>query len=371
LKPDCEQILTDSVIAEGFGIDRNKIVEEAIMKRYFWAVLVLLAFFSQSHLFSFAHAASQPFITLSFGTFAPPGQKGSLPMQEWCKEVEKRTNGRVKMNYYPGGTLAQGPWLYDAAMTGIADVAHCMLSYTRGTFPVSEVIDLPLGGKSGFIATKMMNDYYKNIKPKEFDQVKILWMNGQGPTIIHTQKPVIKLEDLKGMKIRTTGLGEKIITALGGAAVSMPMAETYDALQKGVVEGVLCPIEALFNWRLGEVVKYSTESYGSSTSNCNAILMSRKKWNTLPADIQQIIEKINDEWVDYNGKFWDQMDQEGREYTVKRGNKVISLSKEESGRWAERVKPLLNEYVNSMKAKGLPGAEALQFCTDYIKANQK
>jgi TRAP-type transport system periplasmic protein len=342
-----------------------------IMKKLVVVVLMLLAFFSVPHLFSSAHGASQQVITLSFGTFAPPGQKGSLPMQEWCTEVEKRTNGRVKMNYYPGGTLAQGPWLYDAAMTGIADVAHCMLSYTRGTFPVSEVIDLPLGCKTGDIATKMMNEFYKKLKPKEFDQVKIFWMNGQGPTIIHTQKPVNKLEDLKGMKIRTTGLGEKIITALGGAAVSMPMAETYDALQKGVVEGVLCPIEALFNWRLGEVVKYSTESYGSSTTNCNAILMSKKKWDTLPADIQQIIEKINGEWVDYNGKFWDQMDREGKEYTVKRGNKIISLSKEENERWAEKVKPLLNDYVNSMKTKGLPGAEALKFCTDYVKANQK
>jgi TRAP-type transport system periplasmic protein len=118
-------------------------------------------------------------------------------------------------------------------------------------------------------------------------------------------------------------------------------------------------------------VKYSTESYGSSTSNCNAILMSKKKWDSLPADVQQVIDKIDAEWVDYNGKFWDQQDQEGKEYTVKRGNKVISLSKEENARWAEKVKPLLNDYVSSMKAKGLPGAEALKFCQDYIKANQK
>lgn len=341
------------------------------MKRHCTIGLVLLVLFLMPYVLSSASAATQQVITLSFGTFAPPGQKGSLPMQEWCKEVEKRTNGKVKINYYPGGTLAQGPWLYDAAMTGIADIAHCMLSYTRGTFPVSEVIDLPLGCKTGYIATKLMNDYYKKLKPKEFDQVKIFWMNGQGPTIINSQKPVNKLEDLKGMKIRTTGLGEKIITALGGAAVSMPMAETYDALQKGVVEGVLCPIEALFNWRLGEVVKYSTESYGSSTTNCNAILMSKKKWDTLPADVQQVMDKVSEEWIEYNGKFWDQMDQEGREYTLKRGNKIIPLSKEENARWAEKVKPLLNDYVNSMKAKGLPGAEALQFCMDYIKANQK
>ena len=105
------------------------------MKKLVTVVLMLLAFLSVPHFFSSAYAASQPVITLSFGTFAPPGQKGSLPMQEWCAEVEKRTNGRVKMNYYPGGTLAQGPWLYDAAMTGIADVAHSHALIHQGDLP--------------------------------------------------------------------------------------------------------------------------------------------------------------------------------------------------------------------------------------------
>ncbi len=339
------------------------------MKRHFMVGLMVLL--SMPHLLYPARAESQEVTKLKFATFAPPGQKSSLPMSEWCKEVEKRTQGRVKIDYYPGGTLTQGPWLYDAVRQGITDVGHCLLAYTRGTFPLTEVIDLPLGCKSGYMATRLMNAYYKKMKPKEFDELKMFWMHGMGPTVIHTQKPVHQLEDLKGMKIRTTGLGEKIITALGGVAVSMPMAETYDALQKGVVEGVLCPVEALFGWRLGEVVKYTTESYGASTTNCNAIVMSKKKWDSLPPDIQQIIDKISEEWIDYNGKSWDQVDQEGRDYTVKRGNKIISLSPKENARWAEKVKPLLNDYVNSMKTKGLPGAEALQFCTDYIKANQK
>ncbi len=340
------------------------------MRRHFVVVLVSLALLSMPYFFSATDAKSDV-IKLKFGTFAPPGQKGSLPMSEWCKEVEKRTNGRVKVDYYPGGTLAQGPWLYDAAMKGIADVSHCLLAYTRGTFPVTEVTDLPLGTQNAYIATKLMNEYYNKLKPKEFDELKIIWMSGMGPYIIHTRKPVHKLEDLKGMKIRTTGLGAKVITALGGAAVSMPMAETYDALQKGVVEGVHCPIEALFNWKLAEVVKYSTECFGAGTTACNAMVMSKKKWNSLPADIQQIIDGITPGWIEYNGKFYDEMDQEGRDYTKKRGNQIISLSKEENARWAEKVKPLLAEYVDAMKAKGLPGAQALQFCMDYIKANQK
>jgi len=65
------------------------------------------------------------------------------------------------------------------------------------------------------------------------------------------------------------------------------------------------------------------------------------------------------------------LDQEGREAALKKGIKVISLSKEENARWAERVRPILDDYVKAMKAKGLPGEESLKFCLDYVKTQQK
>ena len=75
--------------------------------------------------------------------------------------------------------------------------------------------------------------------------------------------------------------------------------------------------------------------------------------------------------MEKQGRLWDEMDQEGRDFALKKGNKFISLTKEEDGRWAEKVKPLLNEYVKEMKEKGLPGDQVLKFCLDYLKANQK
>ncbi len=99
--------------------------------------------------------------------------------------------------------------------------------------------------------------------------------------------------------------------------------------------------------------------------------MNKDKWNSLPADIKQILDKLNAEWLERDGKGWDDADKEGREFVLKRGSKIIPLSAEENARWAEKVRPLLDEYVKNTKAKGLPGDEVLKFCQDYLKTNQK
>ena len=71
------------------------------------------------------------------------------------------------------------------------------------------------------------------------------------------------------------------------------------------------------------------------------------------------------------GKLWDELDKEGKDVFVQKGGKVYVLSKEENARWSEKLRPILDEYVKNMKAKGLPGEEALKFCQDYLKAHQK
>jgi TRAP-type C4-dicarboxylate transport system substrate-binding protein len=315
--------------------------------------------------------AQQKVISLRFATFVTPMHQVSINLDQWAKEVEKRTNGRVKVTMHPSGTLAPAGQIYDSVMKGIADIGYAAISYTAGRFPLTDVMTLPLGYTSAYDATKLANELNKTFKPKEFEGTQIMWLEAHGPGILNTKKPVNKLEDVKGMKIRTTGVTTRIAVALGAAPVGMPMTESYDALSRGIVEGILCPIEALQGWKLGEVVSYTTENYGASYSDCFYIAMNKEKWASIPDDAKQIIEKLNLEWMEKDGRMWDAIDKEGRDFVLKRGNKIISLSKEENARWAERVRPTLDDYVKSAKAKGLPADEALKFCLDYLKAQQK
>jgi TRAP-type C4-dicarboxylate transport system substrate-binding protein len=243
-----------------------------------------------------------------------------------------------------------------------------ILAYTRGRFPLTEVIDLPLGYKNAYGATKLINEFYKKFRPKEFDDAKVMYFHAHAPGVLFTgRKPVYKLEDIKGMKIRSTGMSAKIAAALGATPVAMPMSDSYDALSRGVVDGTLMPFEPLAGFKLAEVLKFGTEYVGATYSSGFFVTMNKEIWNGFSPDIQQAIEKINEEWIDKTIKAWDELERLGMEAAVKSGTKFYTLPKEEDERWGKLVRPILDEYVTNMKAKGLPGEEALKFCLEYLK----
>jgi TRAP-type C4-dicarboxylate transport system substrate-binding protein len=306
---------------------------------------------------------------LTYSHFWPVGHPVTVLIGDWAKEVEKRTNGRVTVTIFPGGTLTPADKCYDGVVKGISNLGSSALSYTRGRFPLMEVIDLPLGYKNATIATNLTNATYKKYQPKELADTKVMYFQAHGPGILHTKKPVRTLEELKGLKIRSTGLSAKIVAALGGIPVAMPMGETYDALAKGVADGSLAPIAALEGFKWGEVVKYTTENFGSSYTTAFFVVMNKNTWSSLPPDIQKIIDGINQEWIVKTGPVWDEYDKVGRDFALKLGDQIIPLTKEEDERWAKKVSVTFQDYLTGTKEKMLPGEAVLKFCQDYLRKN--
>jgi TRAP-type C4-dicarboxylate transport system substrate-binding protein len=348
-----------------------KTIRRIVMRLRGWLVgTLLIAFWVLLAVQAPALAQTKP-IELKYGMHFVSTHKQAALGAEWGKEVEKRTNGRVKVTMYPGGTLIPSPQLFDGVVNGIADVGFSWVNFTRGKFPLMEVCDLPLVYRSGLAATLLVNDVYNKFKPKEFDAVQVMYMGGHGPGILHTvDKPVYKMEDLKGLRIRSTGTTSKIIKHLGGIPVAMPVGEAYDALKKGVVGGIVISLEAMEQWRLGEVCKYSIGNYGSAYTSAHYVIMNKQKWNSLSPDIQKVIVEINKEWITKTGKLWDEVDISAKEWILKRGNQFISLSKEEDARWFKAVQPVLDEYVKEAEGKGVPGKKALEFSLERLKQLQ-
>ena len=147
------------------------------------------------------------------------------------------------------------------------------------------------------------------------------------------------------MKIRATGLSSKVVEALGGVPVAMPQGGTYEALQKGVVEGTFGPMEVLKGWKQAEVVKYTTECYGVGYTTTFFIVMNLDKWNALPGDVKKIFEEVSEKYVDIHGKVWDSTDEKGREYTKSLGNKIIPISDKENARWSKAAQPVIEKFM--------------------------
>jgi TRAP-type C4-dicarboxylate transport system substrate-binding protein len=304
---------------------------------------------------------------LTYSVFFPPTHGQAKAGEAWAREIEKRTNGQVKINVLAGGTLTPADQCFDGALKGISDIGMSCFAYTRGRFPVMEVLDLPMGYPNGRVATRVANEFFKKFMPKELAGVKLLYIHAHGPGLLHTKQPVTTLEQLKGMKIRSTGLSAKVAEALGAVPVAMPQGQTYESLQKGVVEGTFAPMETLKGWKQGEVIKSTTDCSDIGYTTAMFVVMNLKKWNSLSADVRKVMEEVSAQWIDVHGTAWDQLDQEGREYTLGLGNKIVPLSAEENGRWKKAVGPIIDDYIKEVSAKGLPAEKAVKEVENLIR----
>lgn len=308
---------------------------------------------------------------LTYSIFFPPTHVQAKAAESWAKEIEKRTNGQVKITLFPGGTLTPADQCYDGVVKGISDIGMSAFAYTRGRFPVMEALDLPLGYPSGVVATRVANDFLKAMKPKALSDVKVLYLHAHGPGLLHTKKPVKTMEDIKGMKIRSTGFSAKVIEALGGVPVAMPQGATYESLQKGVVEGTIGPIEVLKGWKQAEVIKYTTDCKNIGYTTAFFVVMNLKKWDALPKDTQKVFEDVSREWIDVHGKEWDTSDAEGRAFTLSLGNQIIEPAPQEAARWKKAVRPAIDEYIKDTEAKNLPAKKAVKTAEDLIAKQSK
>jgi TRAP-type C4-dicarboxylate transport system substrate-binding protein len=307
-------------------------------------------------------------IKLTYSNFFPPFHVQSRLADDWCKEVEKRTDGRVKIEYYPKGTLTKAKQIYDGVVSGLSDIGLSTFAYTRGRFPVMAAIDLPLGYTSGQVATAVANDFVKQFNPKELQDTKVMYVHAHGPGLVHTvkDKPVRKLEDMKGLKLRGHGTSASVQKALGATPVAKPMPECYQMIQKGVVEGASYPLEANKGWRLGEVAKNATAAFSAAYTTTFFVVMNKDKWNALPPDIQDIIKKINEEWVVKHGAAWDTSDLIGIQFFLSKGGTIYGLDSKEAARWEKAVSSVTEAYIADMKKKGF--SDAGQY-VDFLKKN--
>jgi len=305
-------------------------------------------------------APPPPVIKLSYSVFFPPTHIQAKTAMEWAAEVEKRSQGRLKITVYPGGQLTKAPNCYEGVVNGISDLGMSCFAYTRGRFPLLEGLDLPLGYPDGLTATLVANEITYKYQPKEVEDVKVLYVHAHGPGILAAKKPVRQLSELKGMKVRATGLSAKIVEALGGTPVAMSQPETYEALQKGTVEATLCPVETLKGWKQGEVIQSVTDSSVVGYTTAMFVVMNKAKYQSLPDDLKKILDQASREWVIKHGQAWDQADEEGRQFVRGLQKEIISLPEAEQQKWAAAVQPVLDDYVRQAGAKGLPADKFLR-----------
>jgi len=326
-----------------------------VTKGFVFGMVLVVAALSQ--LGTSGAAPATKVIELSFSHHEPAESWFNKLFMDFATEIEKRTNGQVKITVYPGAALLKPNQVYEGIIKGVADIGTSTCSYTPGRFPLTEVIDLPIGTRSSWQGSHIAWEIYKKFQPTEFEEAKLLYLWTSPSSHINTKKPVNKLEDMKGLKIRCAPGARPMMDALGAVPIGIPISDTYTGLERGTFDGTLGPYQVLKSFRLAEVIKYTTEAY--FYAGYWFVSMNRDKWNSLSPELKKIFEEVSEKFVDISGRRNDEADLVGKALSLSLGNKVITLPSEELARWDEHFRPILDKWVAEKEAKGFPARAAL------------
>ncbi len=298
---------------------------------------------------------------------SPQAWGPSHALQPWVRQVETATKGRVKIEVFPSQTLVKGPDMWRAVRGGIADIGWCFHGYWADMTPLADAITLPfLPVKSAEQASEVLwrlYEKYPAIK-KEFSETEPLLLYTTSPYFLLTTKKQVKtLDDLKGMKIRIPGgPPTEMAKALGMVPTPIPMPDMYQALDKGVVDGMGVPWEAVQGFRLYEVAKNYTmvPMFTAYFSICG----NKQKWAGLPADVRTQIMSVSGLT---GAKFWGknffdtaETDALAKIKTGKHEMNRYELPAAEVARWQQIAgEPLWEAWVKKMEGRGHKEARAI------------
>jgi TRAP-type C4-dicarboxylate transport system substrate-binding protein len=280
--------------------------------------------------------AKSDIVTLRFGEHAPTVMGRSVLTYWFAKEVERRTEGKVKVDVYWGQSLAKGRELLKATQTGIADMAYVASAYYVDQFPAAQLFGLPFTHSTVFYTDGYM---YK----------------------LRTRKPVNSLSEMKGLKVRATGAAQpKILKELGASPVTVAGGETYEALMRGVLDGALWPLHAYIQYKIIEPAPY-TLNMGVSRFPVLHYPINLDTWKKLPAGIQKTIEEVGNEITMMYGIYMLGVEANiTKEAIEKYGAQYSDITSAEWQRLRKIGEPMWDEWAQKMEGMGIPGKKLVK-----------
>jgi len=202
------------------------------------------------------------------------------------------------------------------------------------------------------VGSLVLWDLYEKYKPQEFAGVKVLAMFTTAPNNIMSKVAVKKLEDIKGLDLRASGGAAEVLSAWGANPVGMPMPETVEALQKGVVKGLFSSLEVMKDFKFAETCKYVTMTETSIYPF--TVIMNMKSWEALPADVKKVFDDLRVEQSQWTGDYMDNHVKDAMEWSkTTQKVEVITLSSEEKAKWNAKLQGLTEKWADEAKGKGL------------------
>jgi len=290
----------------------------------------------------------------------PTVRNGWFP---WIEEVKKKTDGQLEIQFYNPNTLVPAKEVYNSLTAGSVDLGATPQWLSHGKFPLSEAVSLPMMYNGAEAGSLTIWDLYKTFPEwrQEYKDVKILWQWTSATVQLHTRKKEIKtLQDLQGMKIIGWGAnGIRIIKALGANPIELTPHDTYQALERGMADGVLCPLAPMRAFKITDAAK----SHTIVNVYCDSFYagMNWNKWNSLPERFKKLLEETTGrDMAQISGRTLDEGTIADVKWMKDQGHTFYLLPPNEKERWKEKLRPMGEEWIKKMEEKGYKSASSIR-----------
>jgi len=283
--------------------------------------------------------------------------------------LEEGSGGRIKVTYYDAGGVVPLPGTMDAIAANVLQMGTTYPPIEPGRYPLADVTSLPFTAPGATIASQSLWHIYETYpewRAEYPSEVIVLTHFVSALNQIHTvDKPITSLEDLRGLDI--IGLAPtplQVISMAGANPVSLLIQDSYEALDKGVADGIICPLAPIRSLKISEIAKYHTVI----NLSCDAftISMNRDVFDSMPKDLQELVtEGAGNKIAKDAGYALDLGSADDAQAIKDEGGEFYVLSEGETAEFVAMVTPLVDSWIADMAAKGKPGQAVLDEFTSY------
>jgi TRAP-type C4-dicarboxylate transport system substrate-binding protein len=311
-------------------------------------------------------AASQE-VTLRLHTFLPPvANPVKHFMVPWAEKVGKDSNGRIKVQIFPvmqlGGKAEQ---LLSQVRDGVVDIVWGLPGFTPGMMPKLEIFELPFLHRNTHSTVMALQDFTEQHMKKDFEPYHVLLVHAHAGSLFMTKDPINKVEDFKGMKLRSySRTNAWILEALGVTPVQVALPELVPMLNKGTVTGSILPYEIAPSVKMQDLTDYFTTLAPPQPRLSTAIftfLMNKQKYASLPPDLKKVIDdNSGHKLAPFAIEVWDRIEVDGEQVMrSKPKNKFVGLSAEETAKFKKAVQPVFERFKEDLTKAGSDSAKVL------------
>jgi len=296
---------------------------------------------------------------LKLAHYLPPTHNHAANvLPDWVRRIEEDSGGRIAIELFPAGQLLKINEIYDGVRSGVADIGWGLPAINAGRFPRLSTVGLPFLFETAEGASRALMDVYtEGTFDPEFRGLRVLYLHAHTAARVHTREhPVRRVEDFAGQRIRfPSPIIRDLLAEYGAEPVGVPAPQVYENLEKGVLDGVTFPYEAMKGLRLGEQVRYHTDVPLYVLSFY--LVMNQRVFDALPEDLQAVIMRHSGKAEAARvGRSWDAEDARGRGYVLETlGNERVVPREAEVARWREAAQPVIEGHLSELDEQGIDG----------------